>query len=135
MSFIVLCAAIVVLFSQEFASVFKKIFAIPGVKLFLPLFVVSLLVEYYQAMGIWFLLFYKDYLHIFLHYLVSVLPFAKGAITFVHILYLFVIACVPIWILYGWAWHKKRPKPWTHAYQLGFICWLTAAVLLTVHSP
>ncbi len=132
---VILSATIVVFFSQEFAGMFKRILAIRGFKLLLPLAVVSLIVEYYQDWGILLLLFYKDYLHIFMHYTAGLLPFETVAISVIHIVYLLLIPSLTMLVFYGWSWHKRRPKPWPHTHQLALILWIIAAVLLTVHAP
>jgi len=131
----VLFTAIVVFFSQEFINMFKKIFAIPGAKLILPLMLASWLVEYFEDWLLWILLGIKNALHQVVYWLNALIPFERGSISIAHTILLFLLASLPVWILIAVVKYKGKYDPWPYTYELGAILWLTAAILLTVHWP
>jgi len=135
MVLVVLCTAIVVLFSQEFAGLFKKIFAIPGVKLLLPLAFASWVIETYENWGLWLLLWCKDGLHTLMHRLDVYLPTHVSSLSLAHIIHLFLLASLPACLLLALAKGRGRYEPWPCTYQVGAAIWIVAAVLLTVHRP
>ncbi|KTC65437.1 Uncharacterised protein (plasmid) [Legionella adelaidensis] len=133
---LVVCAsAIVVFFSQEFGNLFKRIFSIPGFKLFVPLILASWLVEYYEELGVKILLWIKIYLHDFMNWIDNLSPIEKNSMLFTHILHLFLFGILPVLILLLVAKAKKRYEPLAHTYVIGMAFWLTFAILLTVHKP
>ena len=132
---VVLCTAIVVFFAQEFARLFKKIAAIPGVMLLVPLAFASWVVEYYEDWGLWLLLLFKNGLHQLIHWLDEHLPPQLVAVSFSHILQLCLLAGLPVWILLVVAKSRKRYEPWPYTYQIGTALWIVGAILLTVHQP
>jgi len=131
---VVFCAAIVVVFSQEFRNMFKKFFSIPGFKLFIPLAFASWVVEAYEGWGLWGLLWIKEGLHSVIHFIDELIPF-ELSLTFTHILHLFLLASLPVWILLALAKSKGMYEPWPHTYQIGAVLWIIGAILLTVHRP
>lgn len=132
---IVLTAAIVVFFSQEFGRFFKKIFAIPGAKLIIPLVIASWIIEYYEGWGLWLLWYYKKGLHYILRHTAAYFSWSAWALSFVHILQLFILASLPVWIAYAVAKSKGLYERWPYTYHVGISCWIITAVLLTVHRP
>ena len=131
---VIVCTTIVVLFSQEFAGLFKRIFSIPGAKLLFPLAIASLLVEYYEEWGLWLLLVCKDGLHYVFYKISDIVP-SRNAVKILHVFYLFLLSRLPIWILFAVAKSRDRPKPWPHTLQLSIVIWVIIAVILTVYRP
>ena len=129
---IVFLASIASFFSQEFTRLFKKIFAIPGVKLILPLFLASFIIIFYEEFGQWLLVRFQIFLHKVVVKLDMILPFKTGFISLGRIISLFIIASVPIWIAEWSAIRKKYQAPHSGTYWLGFVLWIVAAILLTV---
>ena len=123
-------SAIVVFFANEFSHVFKKIWAIPGVKLLLPLCVLSWVVVVYEAWGYWLLQKGHGILDRVVHVLVLWLPFEAGALACIRIIFLFIIASVPLWI------HRVRPTKnslkETAVFSWGLVLWMVAVVLIVV---
>jgi len=72
LALVVLFSTILVFFSQEFAGLYRKFIAIPGIKLLLPLTIASCLVEYYEPYALWLLLQFKSGFHIICHKLLVI---------------------------------------------------------------
>ena len=132
LALVVFCSSIVAFFSQEFSKMFKKIFAIPGVLLLAPLALASWLIEIYEDWGAWLLLWIQAGLHQFLHKLSVLVPFESHSLSFFRIVYLFLIASLPVWISRLMALRKGYRAPQTSTYWVGLILWIIAAILLTV---
>ncbi len=124
--------AILVFFSQEFVRLFKKIFSIPGVKLLLPLALASWLIEAYEDWGRWLLLRFQAASHQALHQLATLVPFEAGVISFMRIVYLFLLAGLPLWIYRLRAKQKGQPRSQFITDRLSLALWIVAAILLTV---
>ncbi len=134
LAIVVFCTSIAAFFAQEFGRVFKKMFAIPGVKLVVPLVMASWCIEIYEEWGLWLLLRIQGWLHQFVHQLHALIPFEQGSLPFTKIVYLFFVASLPIWIFQlanVRKWHRKRPP---HTYWTGLVLWIIAAILLTLSS-
>ena len=128
---IVFFSSIVLIFSQEIARTIQKLAAIPGVKLFVPLMFCSLIVEYYELWVVWFLLWCQVQLRDIIAMITAIIPFQFGAFQVVQILILFVLACLPVWIM------TKRNKQFrlvvTPGY-IGYILWIITSFLLITNS-
>ncbi len=132
---VVLCSSIVVFFSEEFISLFKKMLAIPGVKLLLPLVIASLFVEMYESWGLWVLARCQAALHQVIYLLSRLVPFETGSVSLMRIVYLFIIASLPVWcfLLKSRLQGRRYPvHPFT--YHLGLVLWVMAVILLSVPS-
>ena len=132
LALIVFFTSIVAFFAQEFGRMFKKIFAIPGVLLLAPLAVASWLIEVYEDWGIWLLSMFQAEIHQFIHKLSTFVPFETGSISFVRIIYLLLIASIPVWVSRLIALRKGRCPPQSFTYWLGLVLWIIAVILLTV---
>ena len=99
-AFIVLGLAIVAFFSQECIRVCKKITSIPGAKLLLPLAFASWMLEEYEDWGGWLLVKFQAVLHQTIHFFSTLLPFEfeRGKISLIRIIFLFLLACLPVWL-------------------------------------
>lgn len=131
LALVVAFSAIILFFAKEFGDLFKKLFAIPGAKLFLPLIGVTFLVALYEP-WVYFALFYvKKALHDFIYYLVALLPFRKGAISLVSIILFMTLALVPAYAMNKWRIHKTN-LPFPHGKFLSAMLWLFTVILVTV---
>ncbi len=131
---VVFCASIAAFFAQEFGRMFKRFFAIPGVKLLVPLIVASWFIEIYEEWGLWLLLRIQVWLHQFVYKLHALIPFEKGSLPFTKIVYLCFVASLPLLISQLASikkWRRKRPP---QTYWLGLVLWVIAAILLTLSS-
>jgi hypothetical protein len=132
LALIVLCSAIIVFFSDEFAGLIKKFFSIPGFKLVIPLIFASLLIEAYEDWGLWLLLWFQKGIHQVVYKFATFMPFETGAVLIVRILFLFLAASVPLWISNLRAKRLGRRYPDSFTFWLGLTLWLIAIILLTV---
>ncbi|ASQ46823.1 hypothetical protein [Legionella clemsonensis] len=127
---VVFSCAILVFFSQEWSNFLKKMFAIRGMKLLLPLFVVSLLVAYYEVWVSWGLLRIKWGLHYAAAILENWLP-ATFAPLIANLILLMGLAVLPVALANFWIKHK-RFEPFQYAFVTSMGIWLLVAILLTV---
>lgn len=126
---VVLFAAIVVFFSQEFTNFFKKLASIPGVLLLVPLLIASWVVEVYEAWGHWFIIITEALLHQAAAGLSALLPFEKGALTVVYVSLLFLFAGMPVWLTQIKNIKKGGRKP-ELAYWIGAMLWIIGVILI-----
>lgn len=127
-------ASIAAFFAQEFGRMFKKLFAIPGMKLLLPLALASWLIIVYEEWGLWLLLRAQIATHQLVHRLHALVPFEQGSLPFIKIIFLFLIASLPIWCFELAALRKGRRKRIPRTYWIGWVLWVIAAILLTLSS-
>ncbi len=130
LAWIVLFTAIVAFFLDEFVRVLKKIFSIPGFKLFLPLLMASFIMERF-AVWIWKgLTFFQERIADLVSVLSRSLPFQKGAVIMAHALIIFIMISIPLWVNAN----KKKKKPmfraqyWT--YLLSAVFGIMAVLLI-----
>lgn len=126
---IVIICSIVVFFSQEFSDFFKKIYAIPGVKLFAPLIFATVIVVYYSA---WLFLGAMTLQRLLLelsHTLTRLLSFS-GAGYLVNCLLLICLTYLPVLAINYWV-KRKSYLPFKHAYLVNTILWLIMVLLIT----
>lgn len=129
---VVLMASIACFFAPEFGRLFKKVFAIPGAKLLIPLFMASWLIVLYEEFGHWLLIHFQIMLHRWVSRLDALLPFETASISIARIISLFLIASMPIWIARGSAFRKKLLAPHRGTYWIGLMLWIIGAILLTL---
>lgn len=119
------------LFSQEFGRMLKKIFAIKGTKLFLPLIVASYIIEIFEEEFRWLLIFCANALHDMMQSTTLMLSF-QGSLHLVQILTLYLIASLPVWLV----WLNVRKKTISTVpmitYYLGTAFWIVTAFLIIV---
>ena len=127
---IVFLSSIVLIFSQEFARMIQKIAAIPGVKLFVPLALGSLIIEYYELWFLWFLTWCQAQLRDIMFIIASIMPFQFGAYQVIQITILFVLACLPAWFVWLMEKRKKMFTQVLSPYYVGHILWIIAVFLL-----
>lgn len=129
-SLIVLVVAVLILFSHEFGGGFKKLFSFPGVKLIVPLFIASFIIEYYEAFFLWLLTEINAMVHWCLTQLE--LKIAAGSIL-IKIFFLTLIACLPYGALT--ALNKLRKMPaYSPKLWFGTVLWLMLSILMVTHA-
>jgi hypothetical protein len=127
---VVVGCAIMVLFSTEFANLFKKLFAIPAVKLCVPLILISSLVVSYEYWVTWGLWIAKWFLHNLAARLASLFPFT-GNLGIANIIILMFFSVLPVWALNFWI-ERKTFESFQYRFITSLIIWLLIAILLTV---
>lgn len=128
---VVFFSSIILFFSDEFGRFFKKIFAIPGVTLFVPLLLASAFIVHFEAWILWGLLYIKFLMHVLINFLASLLPFAQSArIAAIIIVYFFTAGS--LWTYY--LWHNKRyAKPYTSSWLAFLTLWSFIVILYLVN--
>ncbi len=132
LALLVFCSAIFVFFSKEFGQFFKKIFSIPGTKLFIPLLFATWLIIAYEPWERLIILWFQTTTHRVIHYVSQFIPLAKWAISLTWILFLLVLACLPVWIAHFRNRKMKHQGPQPFTYWVGFLLWVIAVILLAV---
>ena len=126
---IVLCTAIIGLFSQEFTSMFKRIFSIPGAPLLLPLILISLIIETHLVWVWYFLAKMRSGLVFFETKLYVLMPQQVVTEIFVHVLILTLLPVIPM-LLVGYLTRKNTlSDPMFYMYRISAVIWLIAAIL------
>ena len=132
LALVVLSASIFVFFSQEFVRLLTRLGAIPGVKLLVPLALASWLIEAFESWGLWLLLWCRAFIDQVIHTLTSLFPFKMAAFTVGRILFLFILACGPIWVAHLRAQKKGIKQPQLFSQRAGMVLWVFGAILLSV---
>lgn len=124
---VVLVTSILVFFSQEFGKTGRKIFSIPGAKLFLPLILASLIVEVHEPFFYWFMLKVKRLYHNFVGYLAQEISISTAIVDG---LFLFLLTMLPVVLMRIWEIRHNMPVPRPLTVQVGLFIWFVLAILL-----
>ena len=125
--------AILMFFSQEFANTFKKIMAIRGMKLFLPLILVTYLVLSFQAELVWALTKIQALLFTLIAFLAKLFPFNGLANVIASVLVLMALTFLPVLAIDFWI-KRKTYHGFNQASLTSLFIWLFVALLLSVES-
>ncbi len=132
LALVVLLASITVFFSQEFIGAFKKLFAIKGVPLFLPLIAASWLIFTFDYWALWGAYYYREMLETMLNFLLRIMPFQKFATPVSLIILLTVISILPVILLDLYCKRKTyRGYPYPNVTSL-IILIVTSILLFTL---
>lgn len=131
LALVILLGSIFVFFSQEFIRMFKKVFAIKGAKLFLPLFLASWLVYTFNYWALWGIYYYREMLHDAESFLVKIMPFQLGAQSAALVILFTVISVVPVFVIDVIS-RRKTYKAYKYPYVTSTILWIISIVLLIV---
>lgn len=129
LSIFVFFAAIFLFFSQEFIGLFKRTSEIKTVRLVLPLLLASWLVYVLDDQLLAVAIGYTNQLRSILFALQSLLPFGQIAGFLVHVLFLTVIAVVPVYLL-DYLFRKKSYRAYPYAYATSAMLWVINTLLL-----
>lgn len=130
---VVFFAAIITFFSQEFIRVFKKIFAIKGAKLLIPLAVASWFMYSYDYLALAAISYYREALNAVATFLTDIIPLGSASSYVAFILLLTIISVVPVFVL-DWFHRKKNYKPYPFPYTTSSLIWIINALILII-SP
>lgn len=129
---LVLSAAIVVFFSEEFAEFIKKLAKIPGVKLFVPLFIASWFVIYFEYWVGLMLFYVHRWIEFDIQLLMDILPFEWGARKTAQIINLSLMTVAPV-ILFDWFYKRKHHhRPFTYIRLLFIVLFIFFSLLMLV---
>lgn len=127
----ILCAAIVVFFAEDFKKSIKRIFAIKGAQLFLPLIAASFFVNYFSFWVLWILYYIKECLVLILKLLMMTLSKSFYALALYEIFLLTLLAVIPVFLLNHFSYKRNFKRyPYTHVTSL-FILILSALILFS----
>jgi hypothetical protein len=132
LSLVVFIGAIIVCFSTELINIVKKIHAIPGVSIFLPLIVASSVLIRNQSIVCWCLIHTQIALYVIILHVMHWLPFTINAYAVARIIILFTLTLLPMLLMSAWRSYKNY-QPFTHAWLVGLMIWLILAMLLTIN--
>ena len=130
LALIILGASIVVFFSEEFAGIIKSLYEIFWIRLLLPIFIASMLLEYYDRWALWLAIRLKEYALTAVDYLNYILPTFLQGTGSGQVIFLFLIAFIPLWIMHILARRKLVPMSLEPAYLASFLLWVMFALLL-----
>ena len=126
---VVFFASIMVFFAQEFIRAFKKVFAIKGAKLIIPLALGSWIVYTYEYWLLWVINYYREFLKTSFGFLVHLIPFQRCASSVALILLLTSISIVPVFVL-NWISLKRTFAAYQYSYLVSTLIWITTSVIL-----
>lgn len=129
---VVVTCSIIVLFSQEIMRVLKKFFSIPGVAIFIPLILASLLVVYYDPWSHWWLHKAKQGLHQLALLLSTWIAFAEPAELLAIIIIMTLFSMIPLLIARFASRKIKTKQAFPYATIISVILWVMIAILYTV---
>lgn len=129
LALIMMASAITILFEREFTNGLKKLFSIPGMSLFLPLFVLSFLLIYNQTLVLWSINETQNVLLTLIKGFKEIFPFQKGSQIVAPVVFIALIALIPHFVV---AFKKKRRMRMTFTYSwlVSLILWLILVFLL-----
>lgn len=111
LALVVLLGAIIVLFSEEFIKSFKKLWAIKGAKLLLPLFAASWFIYTFDFWFLWVIFYLSEFLHFILAFLIRLMPFQQGAKSVALVILLIFFSVVPVLIIDFFTRRKNYKAP------------------------
>ncbi|KTC86035.1 MULTISPECIES: hypothetical protein [Legionella] len=128
---VVLASSIVVFFAKEFSDFFKKVFAIPGMTLILPLLLVTALIVNFENWVYLGLAHIQTFLLSLSTKLASWMPFRLGANYVANILVLMGFSFLPVLGLQYWV-KRKSYHSFPYTGLTITVLWLFFAVLLAI---
>lgn len=126
---VVFGCAIAVFFSKEFGNSIKKILAIPGMLLLLPLALVSFLLVYFHLYLLWTLTKFQSLLLDFIQSLASLFSYQNLGYAGIMLLVLMSLSFLPVLGLNFW-YKRKTFYPFPYAGLTMTLLWLFFAILL-----
>ncbi|HAU4213806.1 TPA: hypothetical protein F7Z54_16640 [Legionella pneumophila] len=128
---VVLFGVVMVLFSEEFSKSFKKLWAIKGAKLLLPLFAASWFIYTFDFLFVGVIFYLHQFLHDTLAFLIKIMPFQQGAESVVLVILLTFFSVVPVLII-DFFTRKKNYKGYQYPYITSTIIWIFCVALLII---
>ncbi len=123
MALVILSAAILVFFADECVALLKKLFAIPGVTLFLPFILATNLLFFVEDEVTSLLEVMYDFLMLLSQGMASFLPDYSWAHKACQAIALALLSILPVWIADAWSW-RKTFNFFPYPILLGTVVWL-----------
>lgn len=131
LALVVFAGAIFIFFSQEFMRTLKKIFAIKGAKLLLPLAIASWLVFNFDFWFLWIIYYTREVLQALFSPINWFIPVHWGSASLALVVFLTLIATVPI-VIIDWIMRKRTYKTFPHPYFASTLIWLISSFLMII---
>ncbi|WP_392538575.1 hypothetical protein [Legionella sp. 227] len=128
---VVLFGVVMVLFSEEFSKSLKKLWAIKGARLLLPLFAASWFIYTFDFLFVWVIFYLSKFLHDILAFLIKLMPFQQGAESIALVILLTFFSVVPVLII-DFFTRKKTYKSYPYPYITSTLIWILCIVLLII---
>lgn len=129
LALLVICASILAFFLDEFAATFKKMFAVGWIKIFLPLFIVSVCVISFSTSILSCLLWFQNYFRYLMVLIFQCLPNKVWSGIIAQCVVIFLVASLPTWGLYGLLKYKHWGRPMVWATHIYLILWISLVIL------
>ncbi len=129
MTLVILLGAIAVFFSQEFLGFIKKVFAVKGVKLFLPLLAASWFVFSFGDWVIWGITYYRELLATVLTFIVSIIPLPQIAEYTALVIVLTVVSVLPVYLIDLYM-RKRSYKSYNYPYTTSTLLFIVSTFVL-----
>lgn len=123
---LVIGAAILTFFQDEFASLFRKLFARAWVRIFLPLILASASLLLYKDMYPMLQLM-QARMHAIMLAFFKLFPFGVWSAILSQSLFLFLVSGLPVWGIFWWLRHKEAEGlvlKVTSAYLFSWLFWV-----------
>ena len=128
---IICLIAVLAFFSQEISGTLKKIFAIKGAKLFLPLALASWFVVANDSLVLSGLSYVEGILSTIYLPIMHIVPSNKYVMDVVEVLFIMFLTMGPVIALNFWS-IKKTYKPYPYPYLLSTLIWIVSVSLLVI---
>ena len=122
--------AVSLLFLQEIIQIFKKIVAIPGVVLLVPLLLASWIIEAYTTLWEWIGWTAQADIQTLLKQTAALLPFQMGSLNLIKVVLLTSLAFLPMCVAWGISRYNGRYTLPRIAYGLSLVIWIIAIFLV-----
>ncbi|WP_058535681.1 hypothetical protein [Legionella saoudiensis] len=129
MTLVILLGAIAVFFSQEFLGFIKKVFAVKGVKLFLPLLAASWFVFSFGDWVIWGITYYRELLATVLTFIVAIIPLPQIAEYTALVIVLTVVSVLPVYLIDLYM-RKRSYKSYNYPYTTSTLLFIVSTFVL-----
>ncbi|MBN9231250.1 MAG: hypothetical protein BGO90_03620 [Legionella sp. 40-6] len=129
LALVVICASIMVFFSQEFMRTFKRIFALPGARLLLPILFASWLVYTFDYWVLWAVFYYRETLFTGLHFLEGILPAYAWTLPAIVVCLIWCVTILPVLAL-DYYYRRKSHHGYPYPMITSAIIFIVTAILL-----
>ncbi|AUH71126.1 hypothetical protein [Legionella sainthelensi] len=128
---VVLFGVVMVLFSEEFSKSLKKLWAIKGARLLLPLFAASWFIYTFDFLFAWIIFYLSKFLHAILVFLIKLIPFQQGSESIALVILLTFFSVVPVLII-DFFTRRKTYKSYPYPYITSTLIWILCVALLII---
>ena len=129
--YFVLGTAIFVVFIHDFRRLVAKLFELPGVKLLLPLFIVTSLIFFNEPTVFWILLQMQIALLTGVSYLTDLIPLKEGAQRVAYVIALLFLTLLPEFIMDFWE-RKQVIKQFSNTRIVSVFIWIIASIFFVL---